>query len=288
MGEEEKSYFDKIFFKLKNNKFFAWIMIVGVVSGSVWAVLPKVYKDQLNDWFSKQSVLTNQKETRELFAQVEKYYSAYTQDNLNIGDYFSPQVKQFITAQNPSRAELDRLFSEGKNEYQSPYVRIIDSTFVAHQLPDGANKTDYWISFKCFRKSKQRYQSCLIHAEMIFDNTNKIISYRELEIKDLVYTNKQTHYTGNVGNLVAKFDLDIDHNTNTISGTYYYPKRKGIIYSLVGNITGTKIELTEYTNEKVSAKCNLSLTTNACYSGVMKNTDGKVFDMNLCPESNTN
>jgi hypothetical protein len=63
MAEEEKAYFDKIFFKLKNNKLFAWIMILGVVSGAVWGLLPKIYKDQLNDWFSETALTATKKET---------------------------------------------------------------------------------------------------------------------------------------------------------------------------------------------------------------------------------
>lgn len=88
-------------------------------------------------------------------------------------------------------------------------------------------------------------------------------------------------YSGNVGKLDAYYNLTWNPD-GTIEGTYQYPKRPNVTYVLKGKDLGNgKISLTEYTGNKVSANCNLSLQDN-CYTGEMNNTDGRVLKMTMC------
>jgi hypothetical protein len=206
---------------------------------------------------------------------------------MDVETYFSPQITHFIKSVNPTRDEIKAFFAQSRKEFQAPFTEVLDSTFTLIHLENGVKKADYWIKFECFRNSKKSIQSCLVHAEMILDETSKITSYKELEIKDLKLT-KGVHYTGNVGNMTAEFDLVLDYSANKVTGIYHYPKRKGVIYSLSGIITNDQIRLTEYTSGSESANCTLDLTDENCYSGIMKNTNGKVLPMKLCRENTTN
>jgi hypothetical protein len=88
-------------------------------------------------------------------------------------------------------------------------------------------------------------------------------------------------FYGNVGKMQAFYNLTWN-NDGTINGTYYYPNRPNITYSLKGKDLGNgKIKLTEYNGNNVTANCNLSLE-GSCYIGKMDNTDGRTFKMTMC------
>jgi len=95
---------------------------------------------------------------------------------------------------------------------------------------------------------------------------------------------KSGEYSGNVGNLSAKFSLRWN-NDNTIEGTYFYPAQASITYTLKGKDAGNgNIELTEYTGNAISAHCQLQANGN-CYNGKMNNTDGRHLNMQFCKEN---
>lgn len=90
-------------------------------------------------------------------------------------------------------------------------------------------------------------------------------------------------YSGNVGKLEASYSLTW-YTDGTIIGSYFYPNRSNITYSLTGNDLGNgRIELIEYTGNNVSANCSLTLQGN-CYIGQMNNTDGRKLKMTMCLE----
>lgn len=89
-------------------------------------------------------------------------------------------------------------------------------------------------------------------------------------------------YRGKVGKLDAVFDIDWGGD-ETVSGSYYYPSRKGVIYTLQGEFAANgKLVFREYTNGTVTAILTLSESGRQDtfrWSGKMKNTDGREFDM---------
>jgi hypothetical protein len=91
-------------------------------------------------------------------------------------------------------------------------------------------------------------------------------------------------YTGEVGGLGAVYSLTW-HDDGSVTGSYHYPARSGTVYTLKGNNrTKGKLYLEEFTNGTLSARCSLakSITNNRIvWSGVMKNTDGRQFQMSL-------
>ena len=114
-------------------------------------------------------------------------------------------------------------------------------------------------------------------------NTNKY-SKSNYHSSNIIKRNSITKkYSGNVGKLGASYSLTW-YTDGTIIGSYFYPNRSNITYSLTGNDLGNgRIELIEYTGNNVSANCSLTLQGN-CYIGQMNNTDGRKLKMTMCLE----
>ncbi len=87
---------------------------------------------------------------------------------------------------------------------------------------------------------------------------------------------------GTVGKMQAVFTLTFNTNGNTVTGTYYNNAKPQKIYDLRGSINGNSLQLNEYTNGILSAKCVLEAYDHGCYSGTMYNTDGRTFPMQFC------
>ncbi|SDY26922.1 hypothetical protein [Hymenobacter psychrophilus] len=93
-----------------------------------------------------------------------------------------------------------------------------------------------------------------------------------------------TAFQGKVGKLSANYTLVL-HEDQRIDGTYSYPGRKQL-YTLKGRMDegDGSIMLTEYTDGKATATCELVAEGN-CYVGQMKNTGGgRAFTMNMCAQ----
>ena len=95
---------------------------------------------------------------------------------------------------------------------------------------------------------------------------------------------KSYQFKGQIGKLAANFDLTFNYSKNSISGVYYYPNRQDVFYSLSGKIMGDQIELTELTENIITATCKLKILDDLCYQGMMFNTDGREIPMSFCKE----
>ena len=99
---------------------------------------------------------------------------------MNASYYFSEQVTQYINIQNVTPDEINELNSSN-TEFINGQQKIIGNKIIV----SGYNSREVWIIFKCFRNSKKKYQECRVKIEFIFDDQNKITSYKELSIMDL-------------------------------------------------------------------------------------------------------
>jgi len=94
---------------------------------------------------------------------------------------------------------------------------------------------------------------------------------------------ERKNFIGKVGKWNANFDLTFDYMKKSVNGIYSYPKRPGVVYELKGTFSKGSLTLIEYTDDRISAECILTPTSNGnCYEGIMKNTDGRNLDMKLC------
>ena len=95
-------------------------------------------------------------------------------------------------------------------------------------------------------------------------------------------------YQGAVGKMAAVFSIDFNDD-GTVSGTYSYPARKGVVYRMAGsNPRQGELYLEEYTGQALSARCYLSkkvVGSTVIWEGTMKNTDGRQLAMSFSRKS---
>ena len=92
-------------------------------------------------------------------------------------------------------------------------------------------------------------------------------------------------YEGRVGKWEANFSINF-HEDGTVSGTYSYPRRPGVVYQLKGdNREQGKLNLNEFTGKNLTARCTLTKKNSESriiWEGLMFNTDGRgPFEMSF-------
>ena len=102
---------------------------------------------------------------------------------MDANDFYSENVNQFINRKNTNPSDINEIINSN-TEFVDSKVNLIGSRVII----SGVNSRQAWVNFSCYRTSKNKYQSCRIKIEFIFDDQNKIYSYKELEIKDLKFT----------------------------------------------------------------------------------------------------
>lgn len=94
----------------------------------------------------------------------------------------------------------------------------------------------------------------------------------------------KSEYTGYVGRMYAEFELTWSAN-GEVAGTYTYPGKRRTIYLLKGeNVREGVLRLEEYTGNELTATIHLRKSidgTQVVWSGVMKNTDGREFPVEI-------
>jgi hypothetical protein len=123
---------------------------------------------------------------------IHAYFQDMNTEKFQAENYFAPQIERYILVKNYTPRKLDSLLSKNYTEFLARSSKMDESSFCFSRDVNGNNTVQFWIKFNCFRKSKSKYQNCLVHEEFVFNANNKIISVRELEIKGLEYsfTNK--------------------------------------------------------------------------------------------------
>lgn len=118
---------------------------------------------------------------------LNNYYHSMQIEKFNASDYFTENVKQFINLRDITPTQIDNNYETYKEEFFQPNVEIINS--VQHLRSD--DTTDFYsfeISYKCYRKSMNKQEECLIEIEVGLDkNEQKLNSYIERKIKNLKY-----------------------------------------------------------------------------------------------------
>ncbi len=275
---KKETRFDRRFNWLKDHKVFSWVMIFGVVGGIVWGVLPKRMKDVVNTTIGNIHLSSNRDLDR-LKTIILTYYDNVGTQKFKAADYFAPKVDEYILVKNTTPSEIDAFNISNGLEFLAPKTVLFDSTFVIEKDKSGNNVVIFWNEFNCFRKSKLKYEYCLVQMKLIFDENDKIKSYTEVEHEGLKFWNKELLFEGSVGNLAAVFNLVFDYRNQTVSGTYYYPSRGALTYDITGTIKGKTLELVEYTRGKQSATCTVSTKDDKTFNGTMFNTDGRKLNM---------
>ena len=125
--------------------------------------------------------LTNQNDALKI---LSKYYYDINNSNFDATNYFSEYVSQFITKRNVTPNDINILFNEN-DEFVEAQSRILDNRILFERTENNISYFKYWVDYNCYRRSKNKYQFCKVNVEVGFNENNKIVSYKELKVKDL-------------------------------------------------------------------------------------------------------
>jgi hypothetical protein len=132
------------------------------------------------------SIHSGQISNEEALSKMTNYYDDINSSRFNAENYFSENVLQFITKTNLTPSEINTIFSQN-NEFIDGKSIIVYDHLLFERTENNISYYSYWIDYSCFRKSKNKYQSCNVKAEVGFDQYKKIASYKELKIQGLKY-----------------------------------------------------------------------------------------------------
>ena len=118
---------------------------------------------------------------------LRKYFTDANNESFDAWDYYSYQVDKFNAWSNLSPNEINILI-EDKIDY-----------FYGHNVfysIDRINRDEkkiicsFWIDYSCWRTKKQKWQSCKVNMEVIFNENLKIISWEPLLVEDLIFSDE--------------------------------------------------------------------------------------------------
>jgi serine/threonine protein kinase len=113
------------------------------------------------------------------------YYREKETDSFNAYDHFADNVSQYITRKNITPGKINELIANNTEFLDN---RVFSISNVRHdRVENGISYYTFWIDMQCFRRSKQKTQTCDVLVEIGFNQANSIVSYKELEIRDLKF-----------------------------------------------------------------------------------------------------
>jgi hypothetical protein len=177
---------------------------------------PEINKNQINDNVNNniisEQVYEESISQDELLNFVTQYYNDISSDNFSAETYFSDNVFQYINRKNINPTEINSIHNNN-NEFINAKSTIINSEINFDRTEGEINYYNYWVYFNCFRKSKNKFQSCKVKIEIGIDDKNKIKSYRELEVTDLKFTTDD-------------ISIERDPRSKDVANVFYDPNYK--------------------------------------------------------------
>ena len=172
-------------------KSMAWLYIVLslVVIVSIVAVVQLIGNDEVRDDSVNNTgtIERDQPISEDLVkSTMNSYYRDINNDNFNANDYYAPRVKQFITKSNITTTEIMNL-RIANSEYLNTQASINNSSIQFSHMENNDSYWTYWIDFQCYRKKKHAIQTCQTQIEVGFNEDKLIVSYRELQVKNLKF-----------------------------------------------------------------------------------------------------
>lgn len=120
---------------------------------------------------------------------IESYYKAIENNELDATIYFANNVTAYINKKNLSAWQVGELIQSSYEEFQQPDYSFVQPIAVSSTgQSDGVDFITFPTQYSVFRKSKGQYQTCEMLMQWGLDKNLKIVSYRELSIKNLKFT----------------------------------------------------------------------------------------------------
>jgi hypothetical protein len=151
-------------------------------------------QDSLNTISSKKTDSIKNNEKKIYFLQnedllsdkISSFYADLSADNFDAFNYFSDVVYHYITLSNVSPDQINSLRAN-KKDYTNENATFDSSSFrFSHDL-DNIFYYEYSINYSCYRTRRNSTQNCDVDIEVGFDENFKIVSYRELQVRNLTF-----------------------------------------------------------------------------------------------------
>lgn len=117
---------------------------------------------------------------------IKQYYEDADLDKIDAYKYFAPQVQQYITVKNLTPERINELNAK-ENDYTNRHSTVLNNTINFEYEDRGISYWSFWVDLSCYRMRRQQTQTCKVKIEMGFDKDLKIVSYKEIDIKELQF-----------------------------------------------------------------------------------------------------
>lgn len=117
---------------------------------------------------------------------ISNYYSDLNNDSFDANKYYSPEIDQFIALKNITPSELNNAIKYN-NDYQNGTSTIEENSLTFDGSEEDLSFWSFWITYNCYRPSKNKNQECKIKVRIGVDNNFLIHSYKEMKVKDLKF-----------------------------------------------------------------------------------------------------
>jgi hypothetical protein len=141
---------------------------------------------ELDEFTAIQEKQLNIFSTGEVSDFLSNYYRENCYGEFNAYNFFADNVDQFISWKNTTPEKINEAHSSN-NEFLEKEVYIRQESISPSVIIDNVQYFTYWIDFTCFRKSKDKYQSCQVQLEIGLNENKKMVSYRELKVTGLEF-----------------------------------------------------------------------------------------------------
>ncbi len=121
-----------------------------------------------------------------LIEKIRNYYFDISNNQFDAFNYYSDTVVQFINLTNITPEEINRSFSNNQ-DFINPIFSFDETSFIFNRYSENVFYFTFNLDYECYRPKKNKKQKCSIDIEIGFDESFKIKSYNELEIKNLTF-----------------------------------------------------------------------------------------------------
>lgn len=133
--------------------------------------------------------------TNEVTAFMRNYYNDLVMGNFDAYRYYADHVDRFISKKNVTPDEINEI-NRSNDEFIDKTVYVQEETMTPSRIEGKVQYFTFWIYFTCYRASKDQYQSCNVNIEVGLNENKKMISYRELKVTDLEFTDYNPNEVG--------------------------------------------------------------------------------------------
>ncbi len=147
--------------------------------------------------YSNPEEFQNRKEF--IISRMNDFYSDISYGNIDAYNYFAYRTECYYGHKNISPTDINNYFASSR-DYESPSFKIISETLDLKLKEKGNETWVYFVEFRAFRPSKQKYQVSNVLYEVKFNSSDKITSYRELKVENTKFIDEPDYSESNEGN----------------------------------------------------------------------------------------